>query len=232
MARNDFLDNLRRAEDALTPPKREGQTSAEALDWAIWNKRLWLSPKSVDGFSPKDFRELSGDTKQALDRAVEDFLLIAKASAVEPTREEISKARAHFETIRRVVREAVLSEWIEALRKLMAHASDWAKEQDWDTKTVRKTLKEGLLGSYEVPQLLIHTLDGKLLIDPIARFVVDADGLVDLSVMPSFDSLPIFLKSGRWYAMPLDPAGSAKPLTKTSFLQAAKHMFAIANEPA
>src|SRR4051812_12265359 len=87
--------------------------------------------------------------------------------------------------------EQVRDGWVEAVTHLVGDAERWSLKQDWSVRRVMKTIKEDRLGSYEVPQLLIQSTAGRLLLDPVACYIAGAAGLVDLFLMPSYDSVTI-----------------------------------------
>jgi hypothetical protein len=114
--------------------------------------------------------------------------------------------------------EQVRDEWVAAVEKLIQDAEAWSKKQDWATRRDPKTLKEKGQGEYIVPRLLIHTIDGRLLLDPIARDVMGATGLVELCVMPSYDSIKIVRFEDGWKMLPEKGDGEFTPLTEETFL--------------
>lgn len=50
-----------------------------------------------------------------------------------------------------------------------------------------------------MPRLLVHLPQGRLLLDPVARYVVGAEGRFDFCVLPSFDSIPLVRIDGNWH---------------------------------
>jgi hypothetical protein len=91
-----------------------------------------------------------------------------------------------------------LTEWVAETNEIVQQASDWAKANAWDTLTDQKVITEDPIGKYEVPRLLIHRTDGKLLLDPIARYVVGAAGRFELCVIPSYDSVVLVKTDTGW----------------------------------
>lgn len=90
--------------------------------------------------------------------------------------------------------EKMLQEWMEEVDSVVGQASNWAESRGWGTKRDDKTITEDAFGTYVVPRLLIHTPEARLLLDPIARFIVGDHGRFDFCVMPSYDAV-ILLKS-------------------------------------
>jgi hypothetical protein len=96
--------------------------------------------------------------------------------------------------------EQVRDEWVTAVDRFMTEVEGWARKQEWATLRDPKTIDEDRIGAYTVPRLLIHAIFGRFLFDPVCRFVVGAAGLIDLSVMPSFDSVMIARsEEGQWF---------------------------------
>jgi hypothetical protein len=85
--------------------------------------------------------------------------------------------------------QQVRDDWVAELNRVIAEAEEWAHQRGWGTLRDDRTIRENEIGSYRVPVLLIHTMKGRVLITPEARFVFGADGLIDVSVYPSLDTL-------------------------------------------
>ena len=84
------------------------------------------------------------------------------------------------------------------MNKIAQQASDWVKANAWDTLTDQRVITEDLIGKYEAPRLLIHRPDGKLLLDPIARYVVGVAGRFELCIIPSYDSILLIKTDSGW----------------------------------
>jgi hypothetical protein len=89
-------------------------------------------------------------------------------------------------------------EWIGEVRQLIQNARAWAEKRDWAVKQDQKIITEEIFGTYEAPLLLIHTPQGRLLFEPIARYVLGAEGRFDFCVMPSYDSIPLVKTDDGW----------------------------------
>ena len=70
--------------------------------------------------------------------------------------------------------EQVRDEWVAAVERLTGDAESWARGQGWAARREPKTVMEDRLGQYAAPRLLIHSPAGRLLLDPIARYVPGA----------------------------------------------------------
>jgi hypothetical protein len=85
--------------------------------------------------------------------------------------------------------QQVRDQWVAEANRFVDIAETWSKAQGWGTLRDDRSITEDRIGSYRVPVLLIHTMKGRLLLSPEARFAVGADGLFDLNTYPSFDNL-------------------------------------------
>jgi hypothetical protein len=95
--------------------------------------------------------------------------------------------------------EQVRDDWSRAVVELIGNVEKWCKARDWPTRRIEKRMEDRKLGEYRVPALLIQIDLVKLMLEPIARFVPGADGLVDLYLMPAYDDVAsIYFRSGGW----------------------------------
>lgn len=122
--------------------------------------------------------------------------------------------------------EQVRDEWVAALESLVAETETWAHQQDWGTLRESKTITEDRLGPYEVPRLLIHGMFGRILLDPVARFVPGVEGLVDLFRIPSWDGLLIARTRDGWFLIHEDAEGPRSPWTEETLVEAARRLTA------
>jgi len=117
--------------------------------------------------------------------------------------------------------QQVRNQWIAELEHLAHEVETWAKKQKWDVLRDQKRITEDRLGSYDVPVVLIHTPQGRLLLDPVARFVTGADGRIDLCIYPSYyDALVIAKVNDQWLIKSLDQPNWEQPWGEESFLAA------------
>jgi hypothetical protein len=122
--------------------------------------------------------------------------------------------------------EQVRDEWIDAVTRLIGDAEQWSLNQDWSVRRAKKTIKEDRIGAYEVPQLLIQSTAGRLLLDPAARYIVGGTGLVDLFLMPSYDSVTITPNNdGGWRLHPDGDADKWLPWSEENFIATAEMLF-------
>jgi len=84
------------------------------------------------------------------------------------------------------------------------------------------------LGQYTVPRLLIHATAGRLLLDPLARYVPGAMGAVDLYVLPSYDAAMISRTDDGWRLYPIGADDVPQPWSEETFVQTALQLLATA----
>jgi hypothetical protein len=138
--------------------------------------------------------------------------------------------------------EKVRDEWVRAVEQLVTDVEGWCKANDWPTRRIDKRLEESKIGEYVVPALLIQVDLVKLLLEPVARFVPGADGVVDLYLMPQYDdTASIYRRNGIWqihYAVtgdavapelrsdnpPIFAAGVIESFTAGEFTKVARQM--------
>ncbi|HEX5269183.1 MAG TPA: hypothetical protein VFW33_01785 [Gemmataceae bacterium] len=226
MGREDFILNIRLAESELHPPQVwTDSPRASPADYAaiLASGDPWLTPKSVEDFNAADFPPQQG---AALKQEVEGF--VAVASQVDPakpaTKAQVRAARPHLERIAAILGDLIKDEWLLAVKALVDEAESWAQKQHWAVKRDSKTIREPLLGEYAAPRLLIHSPDGRLLLDPVKAFWTGRNGLVEFCVLPSYDSAKIFREGGGWRVYPLRPNGRAQAWSETTFLKAARQL--------
>ena len=115
--------------------------------------------------------------------------------------------------------EQVRDEWVTAVEQLIRETETWSQAQGWATRREPKTATEDRLGAYTVPRLLIHAPDGRLLLDPIARYVPDALGVVEFCALPSYDSVRLG-RTGDGWLLHSDDA-DARPWSEEVFRETA-----------
>lgn len=82
-------------------------------------------------------------------------------------------------------------------------AEQEAAERNWRVTREQKELAEEVVGGvYHVPVVTIHALQGRLVLEPIARGVLGAQGRVDLYAWPSLFRVMLLHK----------PRGKDKPM--------------------
>ena len=70
--------------------------------------------------------------------------------------------------------------------EVQAWAEQEAAQKGWRVERAQKELSEEVVGgTYHVPVITIYAAQGRLILEPIARGVLGAQGRVDLSAWPS-----------------------------------------------
>lgn len=126
------------------------------------------------------------------------------------------------------------AEWIQTLGELVDEVESWAKEFGWSTRRIEITLNDSRLGRYQAPALLLQENAARILLEPIARFVPGADGVVDLYRMPAYDDIAsLYLSDSGWnlhHKIPETPVvatirdAASKALTKDSLREVLEEM--------
>ena len=91
-----------------------------------------------------------------------------------------------------------LDMWTADVQTVINQAKAWAEKRGWSTIQDQKIITEEIIGTYEVPRLLIHTPMGRLLLEPVARSIIGAEGRFDFCVIPSYDSVMLVKTNGTW----------------------------------
>jgi hypothetical protein len=114
--------------------------------------------------------------------------------------------------------EAERDEWVAAVERLIDEAEAWAREQPWFVHRDRKTITEDTIGSYEVSVLMIRTSQAGLILDPIARYIMGASGLIDFCVFPSYEYVRVLRTEVGWQ-FATNPPTINRPWSKEAFLE-------------
>ena len=124
--------------------------------------------------------------------------------------------------------------WLDRLDGLVTQIEVWAKELDWSTRRITKQMKDSEVGHYSAPALLLQKETTRLLLEPIARSVPGASGVVDLYLMPAYDDIAsLCFSDGGWQLHDMSSEASAfetirkaKPLrlSKTAFRKVVNEM--------
>jgi hypothetical protein len=88
--------------------------------------------------------------------------------------------------------------WVAAVKGLCDDIERWAASRKWPVERQEKTITEQVYGTYAVPELAIATPQGRILINPIALDVRNADGRVDIEAFPSFVRFVLLRQRGEW----------------------------------
>lgn len=118
------------------------------------------------------------------------------------------------------------AEWVAAVTRLVDEAQQWSSKRGWwvhrESKTV--TDDDDRIGTYEVPLLRIQTPNARLLVEPIARYVVGALGRIDLAVFPSYHCVPILRRNDGWWIGSNDRPEQAARWSEESLVERATRL--------
>ena len=91
-------------------------------------------------------------------------------------------------------------EWLGRLFDLIRTVDGWAKEMQWSTRQIEITLEDSQIGKYKAPALLLQEEATRILLEPITRSAPNADGVVDLYLMPAYDDIAsLCFYDGQWH---------------------------------
>ena len=117
--------------------------------------------------------------------------------------------------------------WQEKVTTLVDQVEAWAKDSNWSTRRIEKTLEDSFIGDHHVPALLMQEDTCRILLEPVGRSAPGAEGVVDLYLLPAYDDIAtLYYYNQRWnlhYVFPNSkPVASVReadalPLTKESF---------------
>jgi len=92
-------------------------------------------------------------------------------------------------------------DWIARVGRLVAEIAEWSKAEGWEVEHHPKTIREELLGQYEVPALAIRLPAGEITVNPIALHVIGADGRIDLEALPTLSRVKLLGVPAGWQVM-------------------------------
>jgi hypothetical protein len=216
MAREDFFDSLRMADGMFAPMKMIWPDSKVTY----FQGDLWLTPSSVEGFDSADFADWPEEERKRLEAEVDAFLEIArKVPPNQPAPKARAKqARKHLEAAMKIVRNRILTEWLEAQEEMIQEAAEAARAKGWYVEKDQMQLEESLLREYHAPSLLMRTWDREMRLLPVARFCAGRQGVVDLMVSPPYErAYMVTFKDGRWHIVSLQGKQNARPFNRKTF---------------
>jgi len=222
MAREEFIDSLRRASRLLPAPSVSSDQGSKAEAYyssSLHSTDLWLTKGSVSGFDINDFADLPLEARCKLAKEVASFQAIASVVPQNKpaTKSQSSHARKHLQEVIKIVRDRILPEWLEAQQEMISEATAAAREQGWYVQRDEKELRESLLGKYRAPRLHIRTENNEVILDPIAYFGSGRRGVVDLVVMPTFETqYLVTYKDGNWLIVSTHGTQHARPFNRAT----------------
>ena len=93
------------------------------------------------------------------------------AATSQLTVDQFTEGARCFRELVDVLGETVRHEWLQAIETIEKQAEEWSAEAGWRTRRVNKKISESLIGTYELPQLLIFAEPNLYVLDPVARFI-------------------------------------------------------------
>ena len=203
--REKFILDVRRS--ARTVQKSDVEADSDAMDADAITKilhraALWLTPKVVEHYRPKDFTDWPREQQARLELAVQEFRnRTRKVPQNEPlTVDQFMERTRCFRELVNVLGEMVRLEWMQAIATIEKEAEQWSAEIGWRTRRVNKRMSESLIGTYESEQLLIFAEPNLYVLDPVARFIPGGQGSFDLAIQPSYYTTSLYRDDGgKWF---------------------------------
>ncbi len=224
MSRERFIDNLRLASRLLASPKvfnGGGDEAEHRLNGTIRTSDLWLTPKAVEDFDPQDFSTWTKSERESLAKNVAAFLTVADTipANTPATAVQCEKARKSLQAVIQTVRPRLLAEWLEAQESMIRDATSAAEAKGWYVERDQKELSENLLGKYAAPRLRIRAMDKEVVLDPIALFGSGRRGVVDLVLMPTYETkYLVTFKDGAWQIVAPHGRLNARPFSAATLV--------------
>ncbi len=104
--------------------------------------------------------------------------------------------------------------WLSRLTDLIETVKVWVEEFGWSTRRIEKRMQDREIGNYIAPALLFQIETDRVLLDPLGSSAQDAEGIVDLYLMPAYDDVArLIYCDGSWQIQYLIPGKSS---TETS----------------
>ncbi len=203
--REEFISDMRLSARMLQKPNLEADSDTldtDAIAQILHRAALWLTPKVVAHYHPDDFADGQAAQQNRLRLAVEGFRGIASQVRPDqpPSVEQFMEGAERLRELIKVLGSIVLAEWMCAIDAVERNAEEWSAERAWRTRRVNKKINESLIGLYEAPQLLIFAEPNLYVLDPVARFVPEAQGAFDFALQPSYYTTSMYRDdNGLWY---------------------------------
>lgn len=119
-------------------------------------------------------------------------------------------------------RQDILKEWQHALESLFANIEEWLKPAINEGLEIQRgsyTIREEMLGSYEVPTLTLRFGWQKAEIVPAARFIVGGAGRVDVNFDGGTVMLVRLTPGGSWFIVREGKREELSPATFSALVQ-------------
>jgi hypothetical protein len=120
--------------------------------------------------------------------------------------------------------QALAVQWLRDIEPIVTDVSSWSADIGWIVHRKEKPEHERALGDYTVPVVEIKTPAGHLIVEPVARAVVGADGRIDLYAWPSLHRMMLIRAGGQWRLKTDSGVYWPKPWSKETFLELAQEL--------
>jgi len=129
--------------------------------------------------------------------------------------------------------EATRDEWIETVRSFCEETAEWSRAQGWEVAWKDAEVTEALLGTYNVPLLIIQTKRGAVMLEPVARCVMGANGRIDLYAYPTLYRVMLLrsARDGRWLIRTDSGIFIKQPWNEETFVSLANDLSVAPDEP-
>lgn len=101
-----------------------------------------------------------------------------------------------------VDRESILAEWRTSVAALARDVRQWSEAEGWTVEEELQSITEDELGNYDLPKLTIHAGEERVVLEPVARFVLGAERRVDLYSWPTFERVMLLRHDTAWIVRP------------------------------
>lgn len=232
MAKNEFLRSLRGALSNIAPYLgRDGNLVDQTENLSLIAQRLddhgiYVSPRLLTDFEPEDFAELGAEKSEFLKSQVKKFRDSREDSNEDQTQQNLMMLESMSEMIC-IVRDFVAEEWRRSVDELFSRIGTWSDQEDWVHKRKPITRNDRFLGDYEIDRMYLTAFDESYLFEPTSRFIPKADGLVDMYLLPTMDSIMLVRTDDEWN-LHLSFEQEPLPFTKTSLEAAMQSLKKIA----
>ncbi len=90
-------------------------------------------------------------------------------------------------------------DWLGDIQNLMTEIRGWCDAHGWAVNLTEKPISESKLGEYSAPTLQLRASNGGVVyVEPVARYVAGANGLVDIYAWPSLRRFLLVRRHGSW----------------------------------
>src|SRR5205823_1345349 len=122
--------------------------------------------------------------------------------------------------------------WTQTVQSLCDQVTAWSESQGWQVARKEMEITEELLGAYAVPMLVIQTSHGALMLEPVARLVMGAQGRIDLYAYPTLFRVMLLRNSrdGRWMIRTDSGIFLRQPWNEETFLSLAADLAGASDE--